>query len=266
MKLTRNLKILLILIISCVMIQLSNSISSAESSKESEKENEEIFSMKHKKIRTATTASSKKSTAQAQTQKAKTATNTNIKAKAKVASTSANTNKNANLNRNTNANKMTNKVATTNKGKQIPGEFTDNTFGANSDLLQQTGLGDVAAEQMGKDAPGHKGKLDFEKMGPIAFKSWIRFFKYTDQAGFRDREARMRFNAGRKFFVNPEFREQLKYFPGEDYKEKDNSGERKYIATAQDFYLVAYKGSVVIFESKIVIKFFLINKLLGRRR
>lgn len=242
------------------MIQLSNSLRSEESSeatsKESIKENEEIFSMKHKKIRTATTSTStnKKSTTQSKEKSKATVStaNTNLKAKAKATTTTATANKNTNLNKNTNTNaiKNTNKNASTNKNKQ---DFTDNLYGANSDLLKQTGLLDAAYEANNQKNPGHKDKLDLEKMGPIAFQSWVRFFKYTDQVA-RDREARLRFNQNRKFFVNPEFREQLKYYPGENYQEKDADGEHKYVATPNDFYLIAFKSSVVFFESKIVNK------------
>lgn len=242
MKLTRNSKILLILIISCVLIQLSNSLSSKESStsKESESEEEEIFSMKHKKIRTATTAANKKSTAQTQAQK-KTATNTNVKK-----ASSANQNKNT----------MANKNMAQNKNKQVPGEFSDNLFGANSDLLQQTGLLDAANDAMGKTGPvGAKKnqKLNLEEIGPIVFKGWVKFFKYEDTAGWKDRDQRARMNALRKFFINPEYREQLKLYPGEDYaKEKSADGERKYIASPNDFYLVTYKQSIVFFNTKMV--------------
>merc|ERR1712151_289256 len=180
------------------LIQLSNSLSNKETStsKESESEEEEIFSMKHKKIRTATTATNKKSTAQTQAQK-KTATNTNLKSKAST----------ANQNKNTNANKN----MAQNKNKQVPGEFSDNMFGANSDLLQQTGLLDAANDAMGKTGPvGAKKnqKLNLEEIGPIVFKGWVKFFKYEDTAGWKDRDQRARMNALRKFFINPEYREQ----------------------------------------------------------
>lgn len=239
MKLTRNLKILIFLIFSAYLIQLSNSLTEGESStntiKESNKENEEIFSMKHKKIRTATTAATKKT---------QSTTKSTTQAKANTAKT--NTNAKSNLKTNTNTNvKNTNSASAKNK------QFQNDLMGANSDLLKQTGLLAAAYASNNQKPPGFKNRIDLEKMGPIAFHSWVKFFKYTDQVA-TDKNAKLRFNQNRKFFTNGEFREQLKLYPGQDYQEKDDEGEFKYVSSPNDFYLVAFKHSVVIYQTKMV--------------
>jgi hypothetical protein len=291
MKLTRNLKILIVLFVSAYLIDLSNGLKSEELETEAIKEQEHdgIFmgSMKHKKIRTSTestkkstvttqskakaqtTASAKaQSTAAAKAQANATAkvqatatakaqaTATAAKAKAAVANKKAtvtNTNKNTNTIKNTNTNKntSTNKNASanknTNKNKQ---PLTSDTMGADRELLKQTGLL-AAAMAAGKQQPGFKKKIDLEKMGPIAFHSWVKFFKYKDQVA-SDKNAKIRFNQNRQFFSNGEFREQLKFYPGEDYQKLDDDGEFKYVSDPNRFYLIAFKSSVVIYQTKIV--------------
>jgi hypothetical protein len=233
MKLTRNLKILIVLIVSAYLIDLSNGLKAGEKSTEANTESHGIFSMKHKKTKTSTaTASTVKKATSTTQNKAQVAAATS--AKVTVANKKA-------------TSTMTNKNANTNKNKQ---PMTDNLMGADSDLLKQTGLL-AAAMAAGKQMPKDKKRIDLEKMGPIAFHNWVKFFKYTDQVA-SDKNAKIRFNQNRKFFTNGEFREQLKYYPGENYQEMDGEGEYKYVSDPQRFYLVAFKSSVVIYQSKMV--------------
>lgn len=248
MKLTRNLKILLLLVFSAYLIDLSNCLQEAETSSntntEAAKEDEKIFSMKHKKIRTAVAA--KKTTTSTQNK----AQATTAAAKAKAAA--ANKNTVANKNTNTNKNAATNKAASTNKNTNMnKNKQSNDLYGADSDLLKQTGLLAAAYAAGKKPQPGFKDKIDLEKMGEIAFHSWIKFFKYTDQVA-KDKDAKLRFSQNRKFFTNGEFREQLKLYPGADYQEKDEEGEYKYVSDVNEFYMVAFKHSVVIYQTKMV--------------
>merc|ERR1711957_128544 len=135
------------------------------------------------------------------------------------------------------------KTQTTNTKKQ------DNLMGANSDLLKQTGLL-AAAMAAGKQPPSDKKKIDLEKMGPIAFHSWVKFFKYKDQVA-TDKAAKLKMVQSRKFFNNGEFREQLKLYPGQDYQEKGDDGEFKYVSDPQKFYLIAFKNLAIFYSSKI---------------
>merc|ERR1712032_1011928 len=84
----------------------------------------------------------------------------------------------------------------------------------------------------------------------IAFHSWVKFFKYKDQVA-TDKMARIKFQQSRKFFNNGEFREQLKLYPGQDYQEKGDDGEFKYVSDPQKFYLIAFKNLAVFYSSKI---------------
>lgn len=244
MKLTRNIKLLIILIFSAYFIELSNCLQTETLLKNSNSNSNAIkaansnaikaaasntntaansnnlvggiFSMKHKKMRTSTTA--KKSTTSVQ-------------------------NKNQNQAKTSSSNTAKTQVKT-NTNKQ------DDLMGANRDLLKQTGLL-AAAMAAGNQPPGFKKKIDLEKMGPIAFQSWVKFFKYKDQVA-TDKNAKLRFNQNRKFFVNGEFREQLKLYPGQDYQEKDDEGEFKYVSDPQKFYFVAFKNLAVFYSSKMV--------------
>lgn len=255
MKLTRNIKLLIILIFSAYVIELSNCLQTEALLKNSNANSNAIkaansntikatatatstnqnannlvggiFSMKHKKIRTQTTV-----------KKATTTVQNTGKAKAAVAAKT-----------NTNVKKVENKVA----NKQ---PMTDDLMGANPELLKQTNLLASALAAAGKP-PGDKKKIDLDKMGPIAFKSWVKFFKYKDQVA-SEKNAKIKFNQQRKFFVNGEFREQLKLYPGEDYQEKDDEGEFKYVSDPQKFYLIAFKNLAVFFSSKMVNKRFFI--------
>jgi hypothetical protein len=221
MKFTRNIKILLLLIVSAFFIELSMCIKEREKALVTVNEKEQIFSMKNKKIRT--TATAKKFTSSKKTNTATTNTKTTV----------------ANRNTNTNTN--------TNKNKQV---LTTDLNQANPDLLKQTNLID-AISGMNQDQPGDKQKIDLKNMGPITFHSWVKFFKYTDQVA-SDKNAKLRFNQNRKFFVNGEFREQLKLYPGENYQQLDGKGEYKYVSDPNRFYLIAFKSSVVIYQSKMV--------------
>jgi hypothetical protein len=184
-----------------------------------------IFSMKHKKLRTATTA--KKSTFTTTSE-----SKTNIQAKSKT-NTATN-------------NQLKKAVSQASNKKQV---LTSDLSQVNPDLLKQTNLLQAVANAGGQ--PGDKKKIDLEKMGPIAFHSWVKFFKYDDQVA-SDKNAKLRFNQSRKFFVNGEFREQLKLYPGEDYQEKGPDGEYKYVSDPQRFYLIAFKHQTVLFSSKMV--------------
>jgi hypothetical protein len=121
---------------------------------------------------------------------------------------------------------------------------------ANPDLLKQTGLLE-AATKSGLFQPEFKKRIDLEKIGPIAFQSWVKFFKYNDQVS-SDKNGNVRFNQMRKFFTNNEYREQLKLYPGKNYKEKDQKGEFKYVSDPQQFYLIGFKNLAVFFSSKMV--------------
>merc|ERR1712151_164595 len=114
---------------------------------------------------------------------------------------------------------------------------------------KQTGIL-AAAMAAGNKPPEEKKRIDLEKMGPIAFKSWVKFFKYKDQVA-TDKMAKIKMQQSRKFFVNNEFREQLKLYPGQDYQEKGDDGEFKYVSDPQKFYLIAFKNLVVFYTSKI---------------
>ena len=177
-----------------------------------------IFSMKHKKMRASSTA-----------KKATTTTQTNTKAKAATAATT-----------------KTQAKKTHTETKQ------DDLMGANADLLKQTGLL-AAAMAAGNKPPEQKKRIDLEKMGPIAFHSWVKFFKYKDQVA-TDKMAKIKFNQSKKFLTNGEFREQLKLYPGEDYQQKGDDGEFKYVSDPQKFYLIAFKNLAVFYSSKIVSK------------
>merc|ERR1712222_309248 len=183
-----------------------------------------IFSMKHKKMRTSTTA-----------KKATTSTETNTNAKAKAA-TAAKTNTQA---------KKTNTQATNTNTNNQP--LSNDLMGANADLLKQTGIL-AAAMAAGNKPPEEKKRIDLEKMGPIAFHSWVKFFKYKDQVA-TDKMARIKFQQSRKFFTNNEFREQLKLYPGQDYQEKGDDGEFKYLA-------VFYSSKIDDVETKRAIETF----------
>ena len=229
MKLTRNIKLLIVLVVSSYLIDISNGLRSEELNSEMLKESEQIFLLKHKNKKTAAATTAKKSTVTAQS---KTQAATAAKAKATVAIKKAT---------------ITNKNASANKNKQ---PMSSDTMGADRDLLKQTGLL-ATAMQLGKQPPGTKKKIDLEKLGPIAFHNWVKFFKYTDQVA-SDKQAKLRLSQNRKFFTNGEFREQLKYYPGEDYQQMDDEGEYKYVSDPNRFYLVAFKSSVVIYQSKMV--------------
>jgi hypothetical protein len=119
----------------------------------------------------------------------------------------------------------------------------------------------VANMALKQHQPGFEKKIDLDKMGDIIFQSWINFFKYNDHIA-SDKNAKIKLNQQKKFFTNGEYREQLKLYPGKNYSEKDNDGEYKYISDPNKFYLVAFKNSVVIYQTKIVNIFFKINYLI----
>jgi hypothetical protein len=244
MKLTRNIKLLIILVFSAYFIELSNCLQTETLLKNSNSNsnankvenantntasaenanNAAIFSMKHKKMHSSST-----------TKKATTTSQTNTKAKAATAATTK-----------TQAKKTQTQTKTETKKQPM----TDNLMGADSDLLKQTGLL-AAAMAAGNKPPSQKKRIDLEKMGPIAFHSWVKFFKYNDQTA-TDKMAKIKLNQSRKFFNNGEFREQLKLYPGQDYQEKGDDGEFKYVSDPQKFYLIAFKNLAVFYSSKIV--------------
>ena len=240
MKLTKNIKILIFLVISTILIEFSSSIKNTEmesnESKESINLNGGSFVFKHKKIRTSSQNSNKKSTALNES-----------KEKNKFAEASSIKSSNS-------------KVSIKSNHQPV----TSDLMGANPDLLKQTNLLAVGYEANKAKMPGFDKKLDFDKMGPIAFHSWIKFFKYRDQIA-SDKNTKLKFNQRRKFLDNGEFREQLKYYPGENYQEKDKDGEFKYVSDGQSFYLVAFKNQVVIFSSKMVNKNIFKNKTKNKK-
>ena len=256
MKLTKNIKLLIILIFCAYLIDLSNCLQSEALLKNSNSNSNSnankaansntntaaaansnqaannlvggIFSMKHKKMRVAS--------------KATTSSQTNLKNKAAATSTAKKTQTQVKTQAKT-------QTQNQNQNKQ---PMSDDLMGANSDLLKQTNLL-ATAMAAGQKPPGQKKKIELDKMGPIAFHSWVKFFKYKDQVA-SDRNAKLRFNQSRKFLTNGEFREQLKLYPGEDYQEKGDDGEFKYVSDPQKFYMIAFKNLVVFYSSKIVNK------------
>lgn len=208
--------------------KVTNSNSNTNKVESKEKSQEGIFMMKHKKLRTTTTATSKKSTTQVGAKKATTTT----------------------------ASANTNKKATTGAKNGKKQSLETNLNGASSELLKSTNMLDAANDALGNknvDNRGFKKRIDLAKLGPITYHGWVKFFKYQDQAA-TDKKAKQVFNKNKKFFINSEFREQLKLYPGENYSEKGDDGEFKYISNPQDFYLVAFKSSVVFYQTKMVNK------------
>jgi hypothetical protein len=246
MKLTKNIKLMIILIFSAYVIELANSLQTESLLKNSNSNSNAnkaansntnkvaaantnqatIFSMKHKKM----AKMAKKTT---------TTTQTNTKAKAAAASKT-----------NTQAKKTQSQAKT--QATSTNTNTQDDLMGANADLLKQTGLL-AAAMAAGNKPPSEKKRIDLEKMGPIAFHSWVKFFKYKDQVA-TDKMAKIKFNQSKKFLTNGEFREQLKLYPGEDYQQKGDDGEFKYVSDPQKFYLIAFKNLAVFYSSKIVNK------------
>jgi len=96
-------------------------------------------------------------------------------------------------------------------------------------------------------------KLDLSKSGPILMHSWIKYFKYNDEF-MEDVKAKTRIisPSPKKFFLNGEFKEQMKYFPGQDYAVKDKDNEFQYVKSEENFYLIVYKNIITIFSAKQV--------------
>merc|ERR1712032_1470906 len=84
----------------------------------------------------------------------------------------------------------------TNKKTNVKKQFNTDLAGANPDLLKSTNLLDKANEALG-NKPGFKKRIDLEKLGPMVFKSWVKFFKYKDQSE-SDKKAKQRFNSNKK--------------------------------------------------------------------
>lgn len=105
-------------------------------------------------------------------------------------------------------------------------------------------------------------KLDLSKSGPVLMHSWIKYFKYNDEY-MEDEKARSKINSTtpKKFFLNGEYKEQLKYFPGQDYTLKDQDSEYQFVKSEEYFYLIVYKNIVTVFSAKQV-TFVIINFLI----
>lgn len=147
-----------------------------------------------------------------------------------------------NVNANNNLNKKTN-------------DFNDyEVITENSELNRQTNIIEKAYEaSKAKNHDSSQKKIDLEKSGPVLMHSWVKFFKYNDEYP-EDQKAKnkMTNSTPKTFFKNHDFREQYKLYPGEDYSSKDKEGEYKYIKNDDYFYLIVYKASAVLFTSKEV--------------
>jgi len=158
-----------------------------------------------------------------------------------------NNNKNFNSNSNFNANNYKN------KNKQ-----NDFSIDANSDLARNNNLIEKAYEASRvKYNDLTTKKIDLSKAGPILMHGWVKYFKYNDEF-LEDKKAKLKINnpTPKKFFINGEFNEQLKFFPGQDYSQKDKDDEYKFVKSEEFFYLIAYKNIITIFSTKEVNKKF----------
>jgi hypothetical protein len=206
-------------------VAAANAVSATLQSASTNLATNKIFSMKHKKMRLASTNTAKKATNTA-TKATKSTTEksqatTNIKVKAKDPSSEA--------------------------------------MNASPDLLKQSGL--LNAAIAATNQPGFKKRIDLEKLGPIIFQSWIKYFRYAEGEPQQvdPQNPLIRITNKKKFFTNNEYREQLKLYPGKKYDEqRDSMGDYTYISDPQKFYLVGFKNLAVIYSSKMVNYFFYI--------
>lgn len=114
-------------------------------------------------------------------------------------------------------------------------------------------------------------RVDLSKAGPVLMHSWVKYFKYRDET-LEDQKAKSKFilNTPKKFFTNNEFQEQKKTHPSQDYSIKDDQGEYKFVKSEDFFYMVVYKNIVTFFSAKednvIIKKILLFNFVLMKIR
>jgi hypothetical protein len=147
-------------------------------------------------------------------------------------------------------NNIQNKNNNNNNNKSKEDFVVDRTteLGKKTDLIQQAYIASKAQYHNMTTK-----KLDLSKSGPILMHSWVKYFKYNDEF-LEDEKAKLKITSAtpKKFFLNGEFTEQLKYFPGQDYTLKDKENEYQFVKSEEFFYLIVYKNIVTIFSSKQV--------------
>jgi len=82
---------------------------------------------------------------------------------------------------------------------------------------------------------------------PILFRAWIKYFKYSD--GIINTPVPKGFN------FNPEFYEQKKYYPNDDYQKRNKEGQYDFIRDKNYFYLTLFQKALVFNSNKIVNSF-----------
>lgn len=86
--------------------------------------------------------------------------------------------------------------------------------------------------------------LDPEVTGPVLHQGWVKYFKYSDGV--------LNAPLPKGFDINPEFKEQKKHFPDEDYKERNPDGTYNFIRDQHYFYLHLFENIIAINSSKQV--------------
>lgn len=87
--------------------------------------------------------------------------------------------------------------------------------------------------------------LDPEITGPVLHQGWIKYFKYSDGV--------LNAPLPKGFDVNPEFAQQKKNFPDENFKEMNVDGTFDFIRDQHYFYLHLFENIIAINSSKQVI-------------
>lgn len=120
-----------------------------------------------------------------------------------------------------------------NKKKKDPG-FT--SYNQQSDLAQNTNILDMVPDPDPSTIDLNIGP------GPIHFKSWVKYFKFSadeDQG-----------NKPRAFFKNLEFYQQSRKYPDADLNQKIE-GQYKYIKNEMFFYMIVFYDRINILNSRI---------------
>jgi len=145
-----------------------------------------------------------------------------------------------------NNNLIKNNNKSQNKGDLVVDKTTD--LGRSTNLLEK-----AYEASKTKYSDMTTKKIDLSKSGPILMHSWVKHFKYNDEFS-EDEKARLKITsaAPKKFFINNEYKEQLKFFPGQDYAQKDKDNEYQFVKSQDFFYLIVYKNIVTIFSTKQV--------------
>lgn len=82
---------------------------------------------------------------------------------------------------------------------------------------------------------------------PILFEGWIKYFKYSTED--------LNITTPKEFIKNPDFYNQKKFFPGQDFRKPDAKGKYNFIRDENYFSLSIFRNSYVFNSSKKV-KFF----------